>query len=299
MSNPPITTVLSAAASYDLTTLATVKDELSLTTTDTANDTWLSRAISQVSKAVTGDTKRVFAPEYVQDLFDIRRARYQVPNGQRVLQLSRWPVLAITSVVITLVGETPATLTLVENTDFRVDYATGKLYRLNSDTGLISAWEALPITVRYSAGYGAAVKETHTVPGSPYQVTVTGSTTFSSDQTVSYASGALLSPVASGPTVGQYTVTTGGQYTFAAADTGQVLTFAYTTLSIPNDLADAALQLITARFKAKGRDPALVQRDTHGIGSERFWFGGAPGQKGMFPPNIDALLDNYREPVVA
>ena len=44
LQNYAITTVLTASASSDLTDLATIKDELSITATDTANDAWLARA---------------------------------------------------------------------------------------------------------------------------------------------------------------------------------------------------------------------------------------------------------------
>jgi hypothetical protein len=301
-----VSTVLASTANYDLTDLATAKDELSLLTTDTSNDAWLARAISQVSRAVKNHTNRVYQPEFVQDWFDVRRRRYQVPIGVRTLQLSRWPVLAVTSVVISEIGEVPATLVLVENTDFLVDYDTGLLYRLDSDTSpsTLSAWEALPITVQYSAGYGAAVNETHSVPATPgpYVVTVSQDANFSCDQQVSYVSTGLpLTPIASGtPAVGQYVANNKtGQYTFAAADQAQSLNFAYCTEDVPDDLVDVTLQLVTTRFKARGRDPALIQRETPGIGTERFWFGGTPGQYGPFPPDIQALLDdNYKVPTV-
>lgn len=287
-----VTTVIAAAASYDLTAAQAAYDELKIT----GPDTWTQGAITQVSRSVMRETNRVFAPEYVQDLFDIRRRRYQRPIGFEPLQLSRWPVLAITSIVVNQADLT--TLTLVENTDFRVDYAKGEVYRLNSDTGTVTTWEALPVTARYSGGYGAAVKETHSVPASPYAVTVTQAVNFSCDQTVAYGSGILLTPVASSPTVGQYTVVPAtGVYTFNAADLAQALAFAYCTETIPDDLKEAALRLVTARYRARSRDPALIQRDTPGVGSERFWFGGAPGQKGPFPPDIEGLLDGYRTPV--
>lgn len=297
-----ISTVLASAASYDLTDLATVKDELSLQSVDTSNDTWLGRAISQVSKVVMSATNRVFAPEYVQDNFDINRNRYQLPMGTWELQLSRWPILAVSSVVQTVdLGGSPATQTLVAGTDFEIDYANGRLLRLNSNTGRVMGWEAFQTVVKYTAGYGAAVSETHSVPANPgpYTVTVAGAATFSCDQTVAYASsGVLLTPIASGtPAAGQYTVAL-GVYTFAAADAGQSLNFAYCTESIPLDLVDAALRTVTVRFKAKGRDPSLVQRETPGIGTERFWFGPVPGQYGAFPPDIDAMLERYRVPQV-
>ena len=56
-------TVLAPAADFDLTDLATVKDELNIPSTDTSNDTWLARAISQVSAIISRYCNRVFLPE--------------------------------------------------------------------------------------------------------------------------------------------------------------------------------------------------------------------------------------------
>lgn len=86
-----------------------------------------------------------------------------------------------------------------------------------------------------SAGETATVTgEAHTVPATPYQVTIAppGSGTFLDDGgVVNGATGITLQRVASGPATGQYTVTAGGQYTFAAADTGvsMQITYTYTT----------------------------------------------------------------------
>lgn len=293
-----VTTVLSAAANRDLTDLPTVKDELGLDPADSADDNWLTRAIAQVSKSIERHIKRVIAPEQLQDVFDIQQDAYpyQTPGGFAQLQLSRWPLLAVTSVVQTIALNTTQALT--EGVDFRTDPATGQLLRLNPFTGVGSRWEALPVTVTYSAGYGALVQEGHTVPGAPYQVTATGAAAFSCDLSVSYASGAALARVAASPAHGQYAVAD-GVYSFNAADSGQALALAYATLAVPDDLVEICLRLITGRYKAKDRDPALVQRDTPGVGTERFWFGGAPGQKGAFPPDIDAALEDYRVKTVA
>lgn len=299
-----VTTVLSSAVSYNLTDLPTVKDELSIGSSDTSNDTWLTRAIAQVSKSIARHTKRVFAPEYVQDVFDVQQDPYpyQTPGGFAQLELTRWPVLAVTSVVQTL---TPgslavgATQTLTQDKDFRLDPATGRLLRLSPFTGVGTTWEALPVTVQYTAGYGALVQETDTVPAaSPHQVTVSQASAFSCSQSVSYANSTALTPVASNPAQGQYSVAA-GVYTFNAADAGQALTFAYATVAIPDDLVEICLELITGRYKAKDRDPALIQQDTPGVGTQRWWCGGSPGQKGEFPPDIEAALDEYRVPTVA
>lgn len=293
-----ITTVLAPAASNGMIDVAMAKDELSIT--GTANDAWLSRVIGQVSRAMMNATNRVFAPEYVQDLIDIKRMRSQVPGGVWQLQLTRFPVLAVAS-VIQVSTELSTTRTLVQETDFRVDYDTGALIRIDSATGMSIAWEALPVTVRYVAGYGTAVSEAHSGPASsPYQIVVAQAAAFSCDQSVAYANGTLLVSVSANPAHGQYSVDgSTGTYTLNAADALQSLILNYATSDPPEDLQEACLRLVTARFRAKGRDPALVQREQPGIGVERFWFGGVPGQTGTFPPDIEAALDNYHVPVVA
>lgn len=68
------------------------------------------------------------------------------------------------------------------------------------------------------------------VPTTPYQVTVTppGSGTFAADLgVIDSTTGRPLTRVASAPATGQYTVTAGGQYTFAAADTTKVMYISY------------------------------------------------------------------------
>ena len=294
-----VTTVLSPASSFNLTDLATAKDELSIRTNDTTNDTWLARALRQVSVAIANHTKRVFVPELVQDAFDIQQDPYpaQTPGGFAQLQLTRWPVLAVASVSQTLAPGT--TQPLVEGKDYRVDPASGQLLRMNSFTGVGTIWEAMPVTVQYLAGFGALVSEAQVVPAvSPWQITAEQVGAFSCDQSVIYSEGAPMARVTAGPTPGQYSVAD-GIYTFNAADGDAAVVLSYAVLAVPDDLVDVALRLITARFMSRGRDPSIVQQDTPGIGLQRFWFGGAPGQTGPFPPDIEAALDFYCMPVVA
>lgn len=88
-----------------------------------------------------------------------------------------------------------------------------------------------------------AYAEAGTVPAStPYTITVANSATWTGDQGVVYAAtGVPLTPVASNPTQGQYSVAN-GVYTFAAADTGAAVQITYTytdatagaTLAVPN-----------------------------------------------------------------
>ncbi len=72
----------------------------------------------------------------------------------------------------------------------------------------------------------AAVDEAHSVPATPYQVTVTNSANFASDLGV-FINGVQAIRVSSAPATGQYSVAA-GVYTFAAADTGKSVLISYT-----------------------------------------------------------------------
>src|SRR4051812_41668403 len=88
----PILTVTTAADSYDLTSLANVKAELSIT--DGTSDTLLRRYISGASLAASHYCNRVFAVETVTERFLAgHRCGYLGP-----LQLARWPLITVTSV---------------------------------------------------------------------------------------------------------------------------------------------------------------------------------------------------------
>lgn len=70
--------------------------------------------------------------------------------------------------------------------------------------------------------------EAGTIPGTPYQITVTNTATFVQDFGVRYtATGLPLTKVASAPATGQYSVSGAGVYTFAAADTTMAVLISY------------------------------------------------------------------------
>jgi hypothetical protein len=74
------------------------------------------------------------------------------------------------------------------------------------------------------------LNEAGTVPGSSaYTIQVANHATFVADLGVAYAAtGTMLTPVASSPSTGQYTVSSGGVYTFSAGDANAALLFTYT-----------------------------------------------------------------------
>lgn len=140
-----ITTVLSAAKSYDLTQLSTVKDELALS--DGKLDARLKRYIAEASAAAAQYCNRRFQVETIEDaIFPQNDPHPWQLSGQfETLQLSRWPVVAISSV--TENGDA-----LIEGTDFRTDAEAGALIRLDVG-GNRCLWNALPKVVQYQAGF--------------------------------------------------------------------------------------------------------------------------------------------------
>jgi len=66
--------------------------------------------------------------------------------------------------------------------------------------------------------------------------------------------------------------------------------------SVPVDVAEAAIRLVTARFAARKRDPLLKVQDQPGVGRQEYWIG-APPMQGNMPAEIAAILDNYRVPL--
>ncbi|WP_316184716.1 phage head-tail connector protein [Bradyrhizobium sp. SZCCHNRI1003] len=144
---PPkiITTVVTPAKSYDLTTLDVVKQELSIT--DGIKDGLLKRYIAGASAAAAQYCNRRFHAETVKDeIYPAQDPHAWMLSGSfEVLQLSRWPVIALSAL-------TENGIALVEGTDFKVDDATGALIRIDV-AGNRTMWNALPKVVQYQAGY--------------------------------------------------------------------------------------------------------------------------------------------------
>lgn len=226
MSARIISTVLTAASSYDLTSLANIKDDLAIPSTDTSSDATLARFITEQSALVAQYCNRVFPIETIQDVIypDRDPYPYQVTGMVGELQLSRWPLVSVTSVTDTVsVG---VANTLVFGTDYQVDTARGWLTKIDPNTGYPTGWSPDQYTIEYTAGYFEA------------------------------GSG-----------------------------------------NSPPDLEMAVLRLVTARYKARGRDPFLRSQGEPGVGNEQYWIGALPGQTGPFPPDIAAVLEKYRVPL--
>lgn len=100
-----------------------------------------------------------------------------------------------------------------------------------------------------SGGLSAVLAENHSVPGTPFQITVAppNSGTFDTDLGVVYAATGLpLGKVTASPAVGQYSVSGGGVYLFNTGDTGASvnISYAYTYASALVQTLTVANQLI-------------------------------------------------------
>jgi hypothetical protein len=221
-----VSTIVTAASSYDLTTLENIKDDLAIPDTDTSSDATLARFITEQSALVAQYCNRVFPIETMQDVIypDRDPYPYQVTGMLSELMLSRWPVVSVASVTDTVAVN--VSNTLVAGTDFVIDAARGWLTKTDPNTGYPTGWSPDQYTIQYTAGYFT--------PG---------------------------------------------------------------TDSPPADLEMAVLRLVTARFKARGRDPFLKSQGEPNIGTEQYWVGAMPGQTGAFPPDIAAALEKYRVPL--
>lgn len=72
----------------------------------------------------------------------------------------------------------------------------------------------------------------------------------------------------------------------------------YTAATMPDDLQQACIELVKESWFSRTRDPKLRQENVEGVISSTWWFSSGPGG-GAFSPAIEAMLDQYRVPVVA
>lgn len=67
--------------------------------------------------------------------------------------------------------------------------------------------------------------------------------------------------------------------------------------TIPPDVEDAVIRMVTRRYSAKGRDPNLKQQNIPGV-LEQSWWIATGAESGNMTPDIADILDNYRFAVV-
>ena len=282
--------VINPASTYDLTDLATVKDELAIPTNDTTKDAFLSRAISQVSAAIGNYCNRVFQVETVQEIVypTMDAFPYQIPGNIAPLRLMRWPfvtamltfttsgatsvgatVLPVVSTAGVVVGQ-PITATGIPVGAYVVGWAVNTSITISAATTA-----ALPAGTSITLGMSISVSSLGTLSA------LTAGTDYLPDANTGLVT--RLDSMTAYPTSWPVTQI--------------VATYQAGYATIPLDIVDATLRAVSGRFVGRGRDPLLKSQEQPGIGHQTYWIGTAPGVRGAFTEEIADLLDNYRIPV--
>jgi hypothetical protein len=264
----------------NLTTLANVRAWVG-STTDTDN-ALLTRLITMASQQILQHLQRP-------DLGLTTITETISGRGERKLQLRNWPVLAVNSLSIN--GQSVPASTGPTVYGFALEAVYGGVAGRPQNLGIAGAWDTgfdagngvaivngvatfagpysgigarpLPpgvnnIVVNYSYGY-CVQGEAQTIPASTYQITPKAPYgSWGGDNGVSYASGAALTPIASGtPSVGQYVPpnlsgdSPTPYYQFAAADVGAGVLLNYNY--VPAQVEQACIETVGERYRYKSR----------------------------------------------
>jgi hypothetical protein len=300
-----LTTLVTAPASANLTTLANAKDDLDIPSTDVSNDSRLTRYITEESAAIARYCNRIFGLATWADEFrpqhGVRGEGVRAANNP--LKLNKWPLAAK---VITFTGNTHAS-TLVDGLNTTAGLASGQLMSgpgipagatiASVNVGASSLLLSVPATAAATAvplSTGISVVET----AAGVDTGLTAGTDFEIDQ------GSLL-PGDEGAGCLYRLNQHGNPRTWPAAKIVVVYQAGYslpndTSPNLPSDLEGICLRIVVGRYQAKGRDPLLVEQSQGAnLGTRRYWVGAAPGQKGPYPNEIMSVIDNYRVPVVS
>ena len=233
---------------YDLTTLPALKAWLGLAAGASPNDATLAALITSASRAILAALSRPgILPQAYTETID--------GESQRIF-LRHWPVTKVTALTLDGVAipvATPGAGGFVNGYALQpADSAPpGRPQALEVfDFDVCRARQN--IAVSYTAGYSVS-GEAQNVPGAtPWQATANAPYgPWAANLSVAYAvGGAALTAVTGAPSLGQYAVA-GGVYTFSSLDAGAPVTLSYGY--IPQDLAQAALELAAERFRASER----------------------------------------------
>lgn len=232
-------------SSQDLTTLPALKAWLGLPAAASPNDATLAALITAASRAIYALLNRpALLPQGYSETLDGEGAR---------IMLRHWPVISIGA--LTINGEPVPPATGAAQLGYLLQGADAAPPGRQQYLDVFGPWPLRGrqnVVVAYSAGYGVTGEAQPAPSASPWQIAASQPFgPWGADLGVVYAeSGAPLQAVSASPSAGQYAVAA-GLYTLAAADAGAALALSYGY--IPQDVAQAALELAAERFRAAER----------------------------------------------
>lgn len=302
-----ISSILTRPTSSCLATLAEVKDELSIPSTDESNDARLQRYINEESATIARYCNRVFGLATWQDEF--RPAQGIGGEGTRAannpLKLTKFP-LAATAIAFTgnthlssLVDGITSTNALEQGMSvFGAGIPAGTSIQSVQPSSILLSNSATMIASAVSLSAGLCVVET--VAGTETQL-VAG-VDFEIDQ------GSLLAGDEGAACLYRLNEQ-GNPRTWPSAQILVTYQAGYLLpnddeeceygIALPSDLEGTCIRIVVGRFMARSRDPMLRARTQPNMGQEEYWVGAMPGQSGPYPNEIMSVLDRYRQPVIS
>ena len=299
-----LSTLITAPASGLLTTLEHVKDELDMEDSDTSNDDRLERFITEESSHIARYCNRVFGFATWQDVFRPQRgvSGEGVRGAVNPLLMKRFPLVAS---VVSFTGNTHSTNTIdgIASTAgldkgqavFGAGITPGTTITAVINNGIMLSEPATATAAGVALSTSLAVLET--VAG--VATWLLAGTDFEIDQ------GSKL-PGDEGISALYRLNELGHPRTWPAAQISVWYQAGYNLpgdadqdVPMPTDLESACILAVVRRYTARGRDPLLIEKSQPGtLGTQRYWMGMEPGQRGSLAPEIAAMVEHYRVPVV-
>jgi hypothetical protein len=232
---------------FDLTNLAALKAWLGLPSAPGPNDATLTALVTAASRSIYAWLSRPsLLPFSYAETIDLETSR---------ITLRQWPVLQVTAVTWRGIAVLPdANADLEASAGYALEPGDGVPPGRPQALDLFGQYRSgrQSLVVSYSAGY-AVQNEAQAIPAAaPLQLLAFSPYgPWGSDLGVTYTeSGAPLTPVSTSPSAGQYAISA-GSYSFSVADAGQSVSITYGY--VPQDIAQAALELAAERFRAAER----------------------------------------------
>jgi len=333
--NGPVTisSILEAATNYDLIDLATVKDDIGVTTT--TDDAYLQRRIDELSAAARKYMNRTIQVETVRDSFWPQRDPFpwQLPGGVMPLQLSRWPIVgtiarsalkpppspALSTIAGT--GAEPAATFFVVTTYVTIEGETlpspEVSFSVNAGALLVvgpppaAADSALRPAIGWNvyAGLGQGLEtrqngqasipmgQSFTVPATLLAgIAPPPATSVSENGTALVEGTDYLVDNAHGHLTRLFTV---DLYPNRWTTLPITVEYAAGYPVVPLDISGAISRAVKAEYMARYRDPTIKSQSAAGIYAATYVTAKDPTSGALFPADVYGVLDGYRVPVIA
>jgi hypothetical protein len=228
-------------AAGDLTSLSNVKAWLSVSSS--GDDALLGRLVTSASRSILNYIGR---PNLlVHSVNEVRNG-----TGTERMMMREFPVLAVSSVSVngSVIPAQPVNQPLAGGYIFDPwdgqDASGPQRLQLIGYSFYCGSGN---VTLQYTAGFQSVEDDVVPVGATP---SIVVARPWAGDVSVTYATGAALTPVASAPAVGQYAVSA-GTYAFNTGDGGQSIIISYSY--IPEDLEQVCNEVVGEAYRRKDR----------------------------------------------